>query len=337
MTLDHPLLRTAITAVTHACRVARIIQADSRRGWQLTKDDRSPVTVADFAVQAIIAMELTDALGETLIVGEETADALRLDDHSALLEAVVSAVREYRPQVEAPEVLAAIDAGNHDATAESYWVLDPIDGTKGFLRGQQYAVALAHLASGRVDLGVMGCPNLSLDHSRPLDAADPHGSIYTAVRGGGASETPADDPSAAPRPIRRDPTGPAEPIRLCASVEAAHSKHRDVERVVERLGGLIEYARLDSQSKYALVARGQADAYLRLPTRKAYVEKIWDQAAGMLIATEAGAVVTDITGAPLDFSHGPRLEANRGIVCARADLHGRIIEAIEDLGIAAAV
>jgi len=84
---------------------------------------------------------------------------------------------------------------------------------------------------------------------------------------------------------------------------------------------------------YAVVARGQADAYLRMPTSKTYVEKIWDHAAGSIIATEAGAIVTDITGAALDFTHGQRLETNRGVVCAAPHIHGRIIKAIDSLGI----
>jgi 3'(2'), 5'-bisphosphate nucleotidase len=122
-------------------------------------------------------------------------------------------------------------------------------------------------------------------------------------------------------------------VRICESVETAHSKHGDTQRVLDRLGYGVEYTRLDSQCKYAVVARGQADAYLRMPTHKGYVEKIWDHAAGMLIATEAGAVVTDISGAPLDFARGRRLEANRGVVCAAAGVHGKIIDAIEALGI----
>ena len=103
------------------------------------------------------------------------------------------------------------------------------------------------------------------------------------------------------------------------------------------LGLAVEYARLDSQCKYAVVARGQADVYLRMPTRKDYVEKIWDHAAGSLIAARAGAVVTDVMGSPLDFGRGRRLEANRGIVCAAAGVHPMIIRAIGELGIAAAV
>jgi 3'(2'), 5'-bisphosphate nucleotidase len=234
-------------------------------------------------------------------------------------------------------VLDAIDACDHDASADAYWALDPVDGTKGFLRGQQYAIALAYLERGQVELAAMGCPNLPTDWSRPFDDPDPRGAIYAAAAGSGSWQWPAGDDDREPSPIRARYAGgddASRTVRICESVEAAHSKHDDTQRVLDRLGLGVEYARLDSQCKYAVVARGQADAYLRMPARKDYVEKIWDHAAGMLIATEAGAVVTDIAGLPLDFGRGRRLEGNRGIVCAAAGLHGKIIDTIEALGIA---
>jgi 3'(2'), 5'-bisphosphate nucleotidase len=123
-------------------------------------------------------------------------------------------------------------------------------------------------------------------------------------------------------------------IRVCESVEAAHSKQDDTARIIAHLNAKSRPARLDSQCKYAVVARGQADAYLRLPTRAGYQEKIWDHAAGEIVATEAGAIVTDITGAALDYSRGATLSANRGIVCANRDLHGSLIAAIDALGLA---
>lgn len=65
------------------------------------------------------------------------------------------------------------------------WTLDPIDGTKGFLRGEQYAVCLALIVDSRVELGVMGCPNLPHDLTKP---DGPRGAIFVAVRGQGAEQ-----------------------------------------------------------------------------------------------------------------------------------------------------
>lgn len=331
------ILDAALKTVGDACRVARAVQRELDRVRQITKDDKSPVTVADFAVQAIVAMGLHQSLGPALIVGEEHAEALRSPEQAPVLDAVVGAVRAYRPDASADDVLDAIDACNHDATAAAYWTLDPVDGTKGFLRGQQYAIALALIERGRVVLGVMGCPNLPLSHAAALDLADPHGCMYSATLGGGAFEHRLSGETSSPHAIHAAIWDDGKPVRACESVEASHSKQDDTARILRSLGAPGAPARLDSQCKYAVVARGQADAYLRLPTGKPYVEKIWDHAAGMLIAQEAGAHVSDITGAPLDFTRGRRLEANRGIVCATRGLHDRVIETIERLGIGAAV
>ena len=89
---------------------------------------------------------------------------------------------------------------------------------------------------------------------------------------------------------------------------------------------------MDSQAKYAVVARGEADIYLRLPTRADYREKIWDHAAGALIVEEAGGVVTDITGRPLEFNHGRELAANRGVIVTNGRLHAQVIEAVRAIG-----
>jgi 3'(2'), 5'-bisphosphate nucleotidase len=329
-------LQVAIAAVASACGVARAVQRDLGRIRQMTKDDRSPVSVADFAVQAIVALALREALGEAPIVGEEHSGLLRRPEHEALRRAVVDAVGAVRPGLGEDQVMEAIDAGDHAGGAGTYWTLDPIDGTKGFLRGQQYAIALALLERGRVVLGAMGCPNLPQGHGGALDAPDAHGSILAAETGSGARHWPADD-TRGPGAAVKAGGGRAGRIRICESVEAEHSHHGDVERVAGRLGLAIDAVRLDSQCKYALVARGQADAYLRMPTRRDYSEKIWDHAAGMVIAAEGGAVVSDIAGRPLDFSRGRELSANRGVICATAAVHDRLIRAVADLGLAAVV
>ena len=106
-------LRPAIDAVAAGCRVARAVQQDLDRVRQITKDDRSPVTVADFAVQAIVAIALREAAGDVLIVGEEHAGVLRTSEHTAVVDAVVEAVRMYRPDATADQVLDAIDACDH--------------------------------------------------------------------------------------------------------------------------------------------------------------------------------------------------------------------------------
>lgn len=65
------------------------------------------------------------------------------------------------------------------------WTLDPIDGTKGFLRGEQYAVCLALLVDGKAQVSVMGCPNLPTEMNKP---EGDKGCLFIAVRGQGAEQ-----------------------------------------------------------------------------------------------------------------------------------------------------
>ena len=333
---QHRLIPAALDAVSTACAVSRAVKANLVHICEVTKDDRSPVTVADFAVQAIVSLSLADKLdpSDCLIVGEEDAAVLRTDEQGIVLQAVLEAVQSWRPQVTKDEVLDAIDACNHDGNSNAFWALDPIDGTKGFLRGQHYAIALGRIEDGEVVAGVMGCPNLSIDQSFPLDEVDPQGVVYAASKGAGAWEFADCNPTSSPMRIVAQQYEESRPIRFCESAEKGHSNRGDSGKIVDAIGTEGEPARLDSQCKYSLVARGQADGYLRLPTSKTYVEKIWDHAAGMCIATEAGAVVSDVSGKPLEFTHGHRLENNRGVICATDGLHQRIIAAIDNLAIA---
>jgi len=329
------LLAAGTAGVADACAVCRVVQGDMDRVRAIVKDDNSPVTVADYACQAVVAHVIKDRLGACIMVGEETSAYLRNPEHGGQLAATLAAAQEVWPEATEDSLLEAIDLGAADPGHAGFWTLDPIDGTKGFLRGHQYAVSLAFIDRGQPVVGLLGCPNLSADFSREFDEPDPHGCLYTCIKGQGVYELPADKPRARPVHIRRLPHRDGDPISVCSSVEESHTSSERVAAVLARAAekGLKtrEPARLDSQCKYAVVARGQADAYIRLPTRKGYVERIWDHAAGALIAAEAGAAVTDAVGSPLDFACGRGLEKNRGILAAPARVHGVLLGAIKAL------
>jgi 3'(2'), 5'-bisphosphate nucleotidase len=320
-------LEIALAAVREAGLLCRAVQAEIDPGV-LEKSDRSPVTVADFGSQALVCRALGEAFPDDPIIGEEDASALRDPDNGALLERVLGHVRDLRPGTTPDQACAWIDRGSARDYAPRFWTLDPIDGTKGFLRGQHYAVALALIIDGRIELAALGCPNLG----PTFEAARGAGSVLTAVRGHGVMQWPLDgegDPAPVTVSDLADPAG----LRFCESVEAAHSSHDDSARIAARLGVTAPGVRVDSQVKYGLTARGEADAYLRLPKSAEYVEKIWDHAAGALVVTEAGGRVSDIEGNDLDFSQGYRLERNRGVIVTNGKLHDAVLEAISALGI----
>ena len=340
MTGHEEMLDAARHAVACASTVTRTVQHRLDDFKSLLKPDDSPVSVADFAAQAIVAHKLGERLGPIAMVGEESATELQAmlsRGESTIPAQVLDVVRLEWPGATMDQVLEAIDVGKDEPPHNEapYWTLDPIDGTKGFLRGQQYAISLAWLDAGRVELGALGCPNLAPGATGALQTVDAGGSLYTATRTGPMLES-ACVANARAQVLERPPHDPVQGITTTASVEKAHSHQGATaellswvrEHVPADHGGVAAPARIDSQAKYAVVARGQADAYIRFPVRRDYVEKIWDHAAGAIVAEQAGVRVTDIEGKPLDFAHGSTLKQNRGIVCAAPDVHELLMEAI---------
>src|SRR5262249_4677239 len=120
---------------------------------------------------------------------EEGGSELRSPAWADLLAKVTAHVHLVRPDRPAPPtILDWIERGQQAPNAERrYWVLDPVDGTKGFLRKEQYAIALALVEKGKILLGVLACPNLPAAlREAGKSPAGGLGQIYAAARGGGA-------------------------------------------------------------------------------------------------------------------------------------------------------
>ena len=308
-------LNTVKAALAEAARLCHRVQRTLAPA-ALTKKDRSPVTIADFGSQALVCRTLREAFPADPITAEEDAGALRDGRHTGLLSQLVAQVQRVRPDATGEDIIEWIDYGQAAGLYDRFWTLDPVDGTKGFLRGQQYAIALALIERGQVVLSGLACPNMGA------------GAQFVAMRGHGSWQV-----APTTQTVGVSPTSAAASARFCESVEAAHSAHGDAARVARVLGITRPSVRLDSQAKYAAVARGDADIYLRLPRDHSYVERIWDHAAGSLLATEAGGRVTDCRGRELDFSCGGGLEHNLGIVATNGILHDAVIDSLKQLGI----
>jgi 3'(2'), 5'-bisphosphate nucleotidase len=325
MTLDREL-----AVARDAVRAAAVLCEDVRHemvGESLTKEDRSPVTVADFGAQAVICRRLAREFPDDPVVAEEDSEVLRSADGAEALERVTAYLSRHVDGVTAGDATAWIDHGNGTVSSR-YWTLDPIDGTKGFLRGDQYAVALALVIDGDLKVGALACPALPADPDDPRGA---HGLLFTAVRGRGASVEALREGS--PARIRVADGDDVSRFRLVESVVKAHGNMSLQERVASSIGFRSEPVRMDSQAKYGAVARGQAALYLRLPSPRTpdYRENIWDHAAGALIVEEAGGRVTDVRGRRLDFAGGPRMVDNRGVVVSNGRIHDRVLAALGEI------
>ena len=311
-------LAVALRAVKMAASLCSRVQETLITVEAIEKKDKSPVTIADLGSQAVISMELLGALPGDSIVGEEEADILR--DDRVVCGKVLNLVRDQIETADETQMIDAIEFGTRETDfTKRYWTVDPIDGTKGFLRGEQYAIALALVESGSVVLGVLGCPNFPVSEDR-------QGCIFSAVKGQGAFMLPMDTDQKIK--INVDKLQDPREAKFCESVEKAHASHEEHARISDFLGIAAEPYRIDSQAKYAAVACGNASIYLRLPRSREYREKIWDHAAGTIVVSEAGGKVTDFSGNDLDFTLGEKLLNNQGILATNGYFHDKALEAI---------
>jgi 3'(2'), 5'-bisphosphate nucleotidase len=285
------------------------------------KGGRGPATVADLASQAVVVRALRAAEGAGVaVIAEESAEDVDALGGGPLWDLVVDAVRGVDARMDASDVRASLSNVDPPSPSGRCWTIDPLDGTKGYLRGGQFAIALALLEDGVPVLGVLGLPRLGM-----LGDGAGSGVVIAAARGGGAMQACLDGGPWARVSCREWARG--SPIRLAGSVERSHSTTDSIEATLASLGP-VTAVRVDSQAKYGLVARGDADLYVRSSPDRSYRECIWDHAAGWLVAREAGCEVTDLRGTPLSFRHGRRLEQNEGVLCAAPALHAAVLDAL---------
>ncbi|XP_022940869.1 PAP-specific phosphatase HAL2-like [Cucurbita moschata] len=361
-------LDMAVRVVHLACALCRRVQEGLLLvGNDLVKakDDDSPVTIADWSVQAIVSWILSEYFGSqnVSIVAEEDVQTLSKPDSSSLLSAVVKTVNECLAEapkyglqsparaLKTSEILEAISRCNSTGGPTGrHWVLDPVDGTLGFVRGDQYAVALALIENGKVEVGVLGCPNYPLKKesfhyqykaaspklAQPCSDSLEKGCVIYAKRNcSGAWMQPLvhgskklEWPNSASLIQVSSIDDPAL-ATFCEPVEKQNSNHSFTAGLAHSVGLRQQPLRVYSMVKYAAIARGDAEIFMKF-ARTGYREKIWDHAAGVIIVEAAGGVVTDAGGRPLDFSRGVYLEGlDRGIiVCSGPILHEKIIGAV---------
>lgn len=332
--LPHALEREkAIRAVAAANSLARTVQ--EHMFTTLVKSDSSPVTVADFGVQTYIVSLLHTAFPGHKFIAEETSSELTtnpqlLDD---VLHAVNTTAKKFgTPQLTREEVISTIDLCTYEGgdNDQDTWILDPIDGTKGYVGKRQYCVALALVSGGKPILGFLGCPNLPIDGINPSGIPpEDLGVIFHATTGCGTYML-LESNYAKSLGVRVKTSDEPDTTRACIaeSVEKAHSSHSVSGKIAEILGVQTPSMRMDSQAKYGCLSRGDAHVFLRFP-KSGYVENVWDHAAGAIVIEEAGGKVTDGRGRDLDFSLGRFLDNDDGIVATNGNMHEDVIDAVQ--------
>ena len=322
--LKNPHIQFAIESVRTAARLTEEVHSEMPAA--LSKKDKSLVTVADFSAQAFIASRLAQEFPNEILVAEEDSSLLRGPGGEENLSLVCDYLGRFIPGVTAQKTLDWIDRGKAEPSNIRFWTMDPIDGTKGYLRGEQYAVALALIVSGRVTLGVLGCP-----HLKQLSPREPGnlGTLAVAARGQGAWKTSLYGKEEwTPLAVSKC-TDPAEAV-LLGSFERTHTDTVQTEELVRELRMTQPPILMDSLAQYVVLASGAADLLFRFPSPgdPDRHEWIWDQAPGTIIVEEAGGRVSDLRGNPLEFWRGRQLSANVGVVLSNGHLHEAALKAL---------
>lgn len=346
-------LSVARRAVHRASIVTKqVLRSLNNRISAETKADASPVTIADFAAQALIISAMHAVYPDDKFVGEEDARKLRDDPDLAkrVWEIVKGAaslgVEHHNDQLATPETLEAmldiIDLGMGESTRQGrVWVLDPVDGTATFMNGQQYAVCLCLLVDGMQHIGVIGCPNLSFEtignkiHEDDVDV-EGYGVVVSAVKGQGTYVQKMDASSLGePRQVTQ---GKKKDLAALDFVEATIGKtslsQSEHKAVAESLGATWPSTVLWSQQmKYVSLALGATDALVRIPKTLERLTHIWDHAGGHLLFEETGGIIRDINGKTIDFGLGRKLlgKDHFGMVAARPYCFDDVAKAVNEV------
>ncbi|KAF7595065.1 hypothetical protein BBP40_007468 [Aspergillus hancockii] len=325
-------LQIASLAVQRACILTKAAQKEADKG-STNKPDASPVTVADFAAQAILIYAIHHHFPEDMFVAEESAASLR--DDPILAQRVWELVSEHTRHetlVAAPgsleDMLDAIDIGGEGKGAgdQRTWFLDPIDGTATFIRGQQYAVSVALVDSGEQKVGVVGYPNLAFESTSIREDAvdsDGYGMMLSAVKGQGAyKRRMAQSGLQIPERNSLRPWRRMEEKIIFTESSVSLVNDREKHKLIRDM--MLANPSVDlfsMQVKYAALAVGACNAMIRLPNSKNHRFPAWDHAGGMLIFEESGGKITDLYGRPFNYACGRRLTSNEGLVAAKSGLH----------------
>ena len=221
---------------------------------------------------------------------------------------------------------------------KSYWTVDPIDGTKGFIRGDQYCVCIAMIDAEREKpiLSALACPNLmSSDGERGL--------LMISIASIGNFTCKIGDEIDSLKPMPKVPihSNLSEAIFTGAFV-SSHTNPLEIDGIKSSFANEIPVIRMDSQCKYGLLALGRAHVYYRRHSSKDpgarrdwkcdYVEAIWDNAPGYLFVKESGGQVTDFDGKDLIFPPKKHFTITGGILASMLtpELHQKVISIVKE-------
>jgi 3'(2'), 5'-bisphosphate nucleotidase len=282
------------------------------------KEDGTPLTQADLVSQALILSGLERHFPRDRVLAEEEWGR---GDGADMEEATTALLKEMDARWDAGRIGDAVNyRGN--PRGNRVWMIDPIDGTKGFRAGLCYAVAIGLYAEGTAQLGCMAVPPFP----GCAAGASEMPTIAYAAKGLGAHEVGLRDP--APRKLVVSPSRRLSEFRVVGS--RAHDE-RDLCSRFTRRAKMPAAQRVDGQAKYLMLAAGRAEIYIREANPAFGIGYPWDHCAGQVILEEAGGRVTDFAGGMLRYEPDSRLimDGIEGLVATNASCHQAVLDMVQ--------
>ncbi|KAJ2972988.1 hypothetical protein NUW58_g9055 [Xylaria curta] len=343
-------LQVAIRAVQAAAKISQSVLSADDKGT-VEKDDLSPVTIADFAIQALLTATICNGFPDDDFIGEESAADLR--DNPLLLNRVWGLLlrlqddeaRSLCKLPQSPEQMCEmIDRCGFGEPGGSesgrVWVFDPIDGTKTFVQREAYAINVALLEGGKQVLSVVGCPTLPANAAGPIDnsTTDPagQGSIVFAVRGQGTYVRPLFETSGEVVLRKIEPHAASATISDLRAVSCYHMLDSGVddahEAIMAKLGMTTKGCDfLAWVLRWVALGLGLANVTVWVYKKRERTGKIWDHAGAMLLFEEVGGKITDIDGKEIDLTAGRKLSGNHGFVAAPKSVHDIVLKTVHEV------
>ena len=307
-----------VRVVRHAALATEAIRKKDLK--ILEKGDGTPVTQADIVSQAIILAGIEANFPEDAVSAEEVLEA---GEKETLRAAAVCFLKDLNLSREASHLEERVNYRGNPG-GKRIWMVDPIDGTKGFRKGLGYAVAVGLYEGGRPRLGVMGLPRFAGGKGNPPGMVTAYGA---EGRGAYVLEGAGD----APRRIHVSRRKDVSRLRIVGS--RAHDRV-DICGRFARETGAPDVVHMDSMAKYLMVASGRADLYLKVSDPDFGIAFPWDHCAGQVLLEEAGGRVTGLAGEPLNYEQreGSPIRDTDGLVASNGACHEEALAIIESLG-----
>ena len=276
----------------------------SKNSLSFIKKDDSPVTLADFASQIFIISEIKEYFPEDQIIAEEESSVFIDSDAENIIKRCYNSLN-ITFEENLKETL-----NYRGSSSKRQWTVDPIDGTKGFQKGLAYAIGMGFMIQAEPTICAIGVPNYK---NTSL-------TIFSAEKNHGANVSHGDQNFTK---ISVSNKKEIKKFRIC------HSLHYNQPWVLDfaRSLGITNFIPLDSMAKLCMVADGSSEIYIKpMNMQRSFT---WDFLPGELLVKEAGGMITDIRGNPIQYVNDKCKITAPGLIASNGIRHQELLNALK--------